>query len=151
MTTRLIIDHPDHISLLDTFHRHASTKSQPWSVFIKLDMGAKRAGLPVSSPELVSLIAKVEASPNIELYGFYAYASQTRCTDCVSDAEHHLQEQVSEMLRAAKMVADQSAPLVLSVGSSPTARVIKPIKEKLPPNVTFEIHAGTVFPGSLLQ
>jgi D-serine ammonia-lyase len=151
VTTRLIIDHPDHISLPQNFQRDPATTTQPWSVFIKLDMGAKRAGLPVSSPVLVSLLCQIEASPNVELYGFYAYSSHAHCTECVSDAEHHLQEQVTEMLRAAEVVADKSAPLVLSVGSSPTARVIKPIKEKMPPNVTFEIHAGGLILNDLQQ
>lgn len=55
------------------------------------------------------------------------------------------------MLAATQMVKDQNAPLILSVGSSPTARVLKPIQAMLPDNVTFEIHAGSLIFNDLQQ
>jgi len=143
VTTRLIVDNPAHIALLETSHRQSQSKNNDaWSVFIKVDMGACRAGLPRGSRALAELIRLVEESPNITLYGFYAYASHAHCTQSVQDAEGHLQEQIVEMLKVMQLVRNKSAPLVLSVGSSPTARVVQCIKEIIPSHITFEIHAG---------
>jgi D-serine deaminase-like pyridoxal phosphate-dependent protein len=140
--TLIIIDHPSHVSLLSNFVRCSQNKAKPWSVFIKIDLGAHRAGLPVDSPALTELLLLVEQEPLIELYGFYAYASHAHCTGSVADAEGILDKQISELLTVSSLVKDKEKPLVLSVGSSPTARVIKPLQEKLPANITLEVHAG---------
>ena len=57
-------------------------------------------------------------------------------------AETVLQNHITAMLQAAKLVSDQEQPLTLSIGSTPTARVIRSIKEEVASNITFEIHAG---------
>lgn len=142
VTTRLLVDHIDHISLLSKFARCPENRLQPWSVFIKLDMGTKRAGLPPDSAALVELVRAAEEAPNVDIYGFYSYSAKAATSRNVQDAEVVLQEHIHGVLQATKLLRDQKRPLTLSIGSSPTARVIRPIRETCASNITFEIHAG---------
>lgn len=116
-------------------------------LFIKFDMAGtndsfRRAGLQPGTPALEDLIRLVEDSPNVELYGLYTYspAASNGCTP--EEAKRLLTDHVQEVLRVAELVRDKTQPLVLSVGSSPTANVLGPVMEKVPANISFEIHAG---------
>ncbi|KAH8587669.1 putative serine dehydratase domain-containing protein [Bisporella sp. PMI_857] len=151
VTTRLLVDHIDHISLLSKYERCPENKSQPWSVFIKLDMGTKRAGLPPKSAALKELVRVAEDAPNVDIYGFYSYSAKAATSRTIQDAEAVLQEHIDEVLRVTRLLRDQTRPLTLSVGSSPTARVIRPIREKCASNITMEIHAGTLIYNDLQQ
>jgi D-serine deaminase-like pyridoxal phosphate-dependent protein len=155
VTMRLLIDHIDHVSLLSNYARLPENANKPWSIFIKLDNGSRRAGVPPDSPALGELVRAVEANPKIQLHGFYAYTSTSYASRTLEDAEKYLQEQINAVFSATSLVKDPSQPLVLSIGSSPTARVLRPIREKVPSNITFEIHAGNLrflfllfFPGA---
>lgn len=142
VTTRLLVDNISHIELLSTCSRRPENRQKPWSVFIKLDMGTKRAGLPLGSPKLQQLIHAAESAPNVDIYGFYFYSAKAAQGRSVQDVETILQEHIEGVLSATRLLSDPTQPLVLSVGSSPTARVIRKIKEQVTPNITFEIHAG---------
>ena len=142
VTTRLLVDHIDHIALLSQYIRCEENQSKPWSVFIKLDMGGRRAGLPLDSPRLKELIRAVEQASNVELYGFYSYSAKTANSWSIEIAEKVLQDHITGVLQATQLLSDPTQPVTLSIGSSPTARVLRPIKEQLDPNITIEIHAG---------
>jgi D-serine deaminase-like pyridoxal phosphate-dependent protein len=142
VTMRVLIDHIDHVSLLSNYSRLPENAHKPWSVFIKLDNGSRRAGLPPHSAALEQLVRAVEANPKIHLYGFYAYTSTSYASRTPEDAERYLQDQIHAVISATALLQDQSQLLVLSIGSSPTARVLRPIREKVGSNITFEIHAG---------
>jgi D-serine deaminase-like pyridoxal phosphate-dependent protein len=107
-----------------------------------MDMGSHRAGLPPDTPQFAKLVQAVEAADSIDLDGFYAYASHVSITSSVAEAERHLKYQVDSVITATRLLEDRSRSLTLSFGSTPTANVIAPIREKISPNITFEIHAG---------
>ncbi|EXJ81571.1 hypothetical protein A1O1_07635 [Capronia coronata CBS 617.96] len=144
VTTRLLIDHIDHVSILSQYVRCRENWGKPWTVFIKLDMGGRRAGLPLDSPELKKLVRAVEEAPNVEIYGFYSYSAKTANRWTVEMAETVLQNHITGVLAATELLSDPTKPLTLSIGSSPTARVIRSIKEQVASNITFEIHAGNL-------
>jgi D-serine deaminase-like pyridoxal phosphate-dependent protein len=142
VTIRLLIDHIDHVSILSKYARCQENRGKPWSVFIKLDMGGRRAGIPPDSPPLEVLIRAVEAAQNVDLYGFYSYSAKTAQEWTVKVAEEVLQEHISGVLKVSALVRDRKKPLTLSIGSTPTAKVISSINEQVGSNITFEIHAG---------
>jgi D-serine deaminase-like pyridoxal phosphate-dependent protein len=142
VTIRLLIDNSEHVSILSQYKRCPENHGKPWSVFIKLDMGTFRAGLPLHSPALGELVHAAEDSSGVEIYGFYSYSAKASAGRSVEDAETVLQEHIKGVLQASKLVRDQTLPLTLSIGSSPTARVIGPIREQIGANIKFEIHAG---------
>ena len=76
-TVRLLVDHVDHVKLLSKYVRVKENESKPWSVFVKLDFGSQRAGLPLHSASLRTLIREVEASPAVNLFGFYSYPARS--------------------------------------------------------------------------
>lgn len=142
VTTRLLVDHVDHIALLSQYVRCEENRPKAWSVFIKLGMGGRRAGLPLESPRLKELIRAAEQASDVEIYGFYSYSAKTANSWSIEIAETVLQDHMTGVLQATQLLSDPTQPVTLSLGSSPTARVVRPIKEHLPPNITIEIHAG---------
>ncbi|KAL4793098.1 fungal-specific transcription factor domain-containing protein [Aspergillus venezuelensis] len=123
---------------------------QSWSVFIKVDVGSSRAGLPSDSDALPSLIKRVESSSSTTLYGFYCHAGHSYgCRDKQS-AEAILHDELNGVCRAAELVSRDRGPLVLAIGATPTAHSIKAIKATLPEKCTLELHAGN-FPANDLQ
>ncbi|KAK4942331.1 hypothetical protein LTR10_017938 [Elasticomyces elasticus] len=151
VTTRVLVDHIDHVSILSRYVRCEENRGKRWSVFIKLDMGGRRAGLPLDSPLLKELVHALEEACNVEIYGFYSYSAKTAHRWTVETAETVLQDHITGVLKATKLLSDPKRPLTLSIGSTPTARIIRAIKEQTPPTITFEIHAGTFIYNDLQQ
>ncbi|KAF6822285.1 alanine racemase [Colletotrichum musicola] len=146
----LMIDHEKQITLLEDFAKKNPDPSQaPWDVFIKLDIGSKRAGLPVGGERLQQVIRRVNESANASLYGFYCHAGHSYGARTQEQAEGFLTDEINGVLAAAKLiVGDQK--LTLSVGATPTAHVVGTLKTAIPDNVTLELHAGN-FPTNDLQ
>lgn len=138
----LMIDHEKQIALLEDFAKKNPESSQaPWDVFIKIDIGSKRAGLPVGGERLQQVIRRVNESANTSLYGFYCHAGHSYGARTQEQAEGFLTDEINGVLTAAKLiVGDQK--LTLSVGATPTAHVVGTLKTAIPENVTLELHAG---------
>ena len=123
----VMIDHPDQLKLLGQF-------SHPPQVFLKLDTGLGRAGLPPGSEVFSALVAAtIEAmqSGKCALQGLYSHASQSysetepeRAMDILSDELRGCQvasAEVQKQFAAKSPSAGGDHPLVLSVGATPTA------------------------------
>ncbi|EGY15083.1 D-serine dehydratase like protein [Verticillium longisporum] len=140
----LLLDHDDQVTHLESF-----AASSPWDVLIKIDVGTRRAGIPASSPRLAALVARVESSSAANLLGFYAHATHSYAGRTQDAAESYLSAEVEGVLAGARLLpADR--PLLLSVGSTPTAHVVRSLRAAAPANVTIELHAGN-FPCNDLQ
>jgi len=135
-----MIDNEAHVDMLEKYNAHNSVKIN-WGVFIKVDMGSKRAGIEVGHPRLKNLIRRVESSPAVSIYGFYCHAGHSYGTTKPEDAARILHEEVAAAVAAAAMMTS-SEPVVVSVGATPTAHVIRSFREKLPDRLKLELHAG---------
>jgi len=135
-----MIDNEAHVDMLETFNTHNSVDNK-WGVFIKVDMGSKRAGIEVGHPRLQSLIQKVECSSAVSIYGFYCHAGHSYGTTKPEDAANILHNEVAAAVAAAAMMTS-SESVVVSVGATPTAHVIRSFTEKLPTRLKLELHAG---------
>ena len=132
----LLVDHEQHIDLLEEL-----TGQQPWEVFIKIDVGSRRAGVPPDSPRLPSLIQRVVRSQAASLHGFYCHAGHSYGGRTTEEAQATLSSEIEAVLYAASL-APSDRPLIVSVGATPTAHVVRSLKTSAPPNVTIELHAG---------
>ncbi|GJD04259.1 alanine racemase [Colletotrichum higginsianum] len=147
----LMIDHEKQISLLEEFaKKNPEAPTAPWDIYIKLDVGTKRAGLPLGSERLQKLIRRADESPAVSLYGFYCHAGHSYGCRTQEEAEGVLADEINGVLSAAKLIVGGDRKLTLSVGATPTAHVVGSLKTAIPANVTLELHAGN-FPTNDLQ
>jgi D-serine deaminase-like pyridoxal phosphate-dependent protein len=116
----------------------------PWAVFIKIDVGARRAGLPPDSPLLEPLLKCAFKSKAIKVEGVYAFAGHSYGSLTIAGAEKVLQEEVSKAIEAAKLLPSDS-PFIVSFGTTPTAHVVTAIQAVIPPHIHLELHAGKIF------
>ncbi|CAG8007115.1 unnamed protein product [Penicillium salamii] len=145
----LMVDNEQQIGILEKFVS-TSPEIGKWQVFIKIDVGSRRAGVSVDSPILRGLIQRAEKSPATSIYGFYCHAGHSYGCQDRDSVESVLRAEIDGVLSAASIVTSQEHPLVLSIGSTPTAHSIQSIKHSLPPGVALELHAGN-FPANDLQ
>jgi D-serine deaminase-like pyridoxal phosphate-dependent protein len=130
----LVIDHEQQVALLET-------SSKPWDVLIKIDVGARRAGLPGNASRLLHLVEKIEASKIVNLKGFYCHANHSYNCRTEEDTKDMLHHEISGVLEAVTLLPS-SRQLLVSIGATPTAHVIKDLRAKIPANVSLELHAG---------
>jgi D-serine deaminase-like pyridoxal phosphate-dependent protein len=135
-----MVDNEAQIQALEDFAKCTpAAASLSWDVFIKIDVGSHRAGMETSSPALPKLVRRVEESPVASVYGFYCHAGHSygcRTTEAAADV---LKTELGGVLKAAENV--KSGKVVLSVGSTPTAHVVRDIGS-MPENMEVELHAG---------
>lgn len=139
-----MIDHEQQIRLLEDFVKDSSEVKR-WQVFIKLDVGSRRAGISTDSLALKSLIERAENSHAVSIYGVYCHAGHSYNCRNRESVESVLQSELDGVLHASRMITTYEGPLVLSIGSTPTAHAIRFMKNRLPPNSTLELHAGGGF------
>ena len=152
---RIFIDHPEHVDNLVKFGKPAANKK--WSVFLKIDMGTKRAGVVPKSKTFSQIIEKFnnsEVSECIELYGIYAHAGHSYSSKNILEAHQLLLEEIKSVNETALLIRDSIpnfdvSKLVLSVGATPTSnslrlrdepQLIHYIKNELVSSL--EIHCG---------
>ncbi|KAI9372763.1 putative serine dehydratase domain-containing protein [Aspergillus egyptiacus] len=144
----LMIDNEQHIDLLESFSAHSPA---PWPVFIKIDVGTRRAGVVNSSSALPKLVQRVEKSPAVELYGFYCHAGHSYACRSSEAAAEVLKEEAEGVVSASRHLGGVGGrKVVVSIGSTPTAHVVSSLKEALPEGLELELHAGN-FPCNDLQ
>ncbi|CEL02317.1 hypothetical protein ASPCAL03488 [Aspergillus calidoustus] len=144
----LMIDNEQHIDILEQFQ---GTRAS-WPVFIKIDVGTRRAGVVKSSSVLPSLVRRVEESPAVELYGFYCHAGHSYACRTSEAAASVLKDEVEGVVSASKFLSKKESgrKVIVSIGSTPTAHVVSSLREVLPEGLELELHAGN-FPCNDLQ
>ncbi|KAM0326728.1 hypothetical protein ACHAQA_006601 [Verticillium albo-atrum] len=145
----LIVDHDQQLEALEDFERMTTPPSDPWPVFIKIDVGSRRAGVPAQSPRLEALVARAKRSHAVRVIGFYCHAGHSYGGRSTEAAEEALKQELDGLLHATSLMKPDEQVL-LSLGSTPTAHVITKLRASLPSNVKLELHAGN-FPCNDLQ
>lgn len=137
----VMVDNEQQVGLLEKFEA-GHPGIQPWQVFIKVDVGSQRAGVDRSSKLLRKLIKCTEGSSAANIQGLYCHAGHSygcRTRDSVKDV---LLAEIDGLVEVASQVSPGKSPLVLSIGSTPTAHSIQSAKDKLPQGCMLELHAG---------
>ncbi|KAK7468866.1 hypothetical protein VKT23_003366 [Stygiomarasmius scandens] len=127
---RLMIDHPEQVKFLEK-NEGERQQSRRWSVFVKVDGGQKRAGVPPTSPFFETLVTALLTSPVISIFGFYIHAGNAYASKSFDQASNFLSSEVENVNTAAgialKLMTEKlnlqppNQPFILSVGSTPTA------------------------------
>ncbi|KAF8168133.1 putative serine dehydratase domain-containing protein [Crassisporium funariophilum] len=151
---RLLVDHPDQVRFLEAFEKD-QTEPKRWSVFVKINGGQNRAGLPPTSEEFSSLVEVLLGSSAITLHGFYGHAGNAYASTSLTQASDYLSGEVNAVNIAAMIALDLisssphspsvTEPFVLSVGSTPTAHAASADARKLLAQALhgdLELHAG---------
>ncbi|KAK2759446.1 hypothetical protein FQN54_002924 [Arachnomyces sp. PD_36] len=118
----LMIDHPSQleaITKLSTLSEGIVAK-----LFVKIDMGGRRAGVTPDSQALKSLAEKIheyQQSGFVELLGLYAHAGHSYYRKGPAAALDMLRQELEALDDAVSVFEKFSNPLTLSVGASPTA------------------------------
>lgn len=128
---RIFVDNLEHLDNLVRFGKPANR--QKWSVFIKVDMGTQRAGLPTDSIEFLELLQKTqspEVSEVADIYGFYAHAGHSYSSNSIDDAHQYLIDEIKAVNSGAQLLGQlvpslDLSKLVLSVGATPTSSSLR--------------------------
>ncbi|KAM0490865.1 hypothetical protein ACHAP8_011174 [Fusarium lateritium] len=118
----VLIDHPSQLQSVKAFSQHAKF---PARVFLKVDTGYHRAGLPPSSLNkngLIESLAQLETSGEAELLGLYSHSSLSYKDSTAEQAMANLEGEIQGCLDAVNAQAHLFAKdkeIVISVGASP--------------------------------
>ncbi|RGP66054.1 d-serine dehydratase [Fusarium sporotrichioides] len=118
----VLIDHPSQLQSVKAFSQHAKF---PARVFLKVDTGYHRAGLPPHSLNkngLIESLAQLEKSGEAELLGLYSHSSLSYKDSTAEQAMANLEGEIQGCLDAVNVQAHLFAKkkeIVISVGASP--------------------------------
>ncbi|CAG9949887.1 unnamed protein product [Clonostachys rosea f. rosea IK726] len=157
-----LVDHPSQLASLSEFY---DLVGSPASVFLKVDTGYHRAGLPPSSLNKQGLIqetAQLESQGKAVLAGLYSHSSLSYKDTTAEQAMDNLASEIDGCLEAIAVNAQhfpKDKKLIVSVGASPQVTSIQnfaPSSGNAPtgklatslqhmslhPGVELELHAG---------
>ncbi|KAF5020570.1 hypothetical protein F66182_7402 [Fusarium sp. NRRL 66182] len=118
----VLIDHPSQLESVKSFSHHAKF---PARVFIKVDTGYHRAGLPptfLNKNGLIEALAQLEAQGEAELLGLYSHSSLSYNDSTPEQAMSNLEGEIQgclEAVHASSHLFPANKELVISVGASP--------------------------------
>ncbi|KAM0344783.1 hypothetical protein ACHAPU_007158 [Fusarium lateritium] len=118
----VLVDHPSQLDSVKAFSEHAKF---PARVFLKVDTGYHRAGLPPSALNkngLIEALAQLEAQGDAELIGLYSHSSLSYKDNTAEQAMGNLEDEIQgciEALNAHSHLFSKNKELVISVGASP--------------------------------
>lgn len=124
---RLMVDDVEQVQALQSYAANHSEK--PWSIFVKVESGNRRAGIHPESSALRHFLETVrDECPLVSVFGFYTHAGNSYGSRSIDDAEVWLTQEIEAANKAALVAAEilsgaprHQQPFVLSVGSTPTA------------------------------
>ncbi|MCJ1369645.1 hypothetical protein MMC20_000857 [Loxospora ochrophaea] len=137
----VLIDNPQHLPLLKTFKETAGFGPD---VYIKIDTGYHRAGIPPLSPVLTTLISTIssdfEPSGICHLRGFYSHAGHSYGNSSPLASASHLLTELTTLSEAAdlasKIISSSHDKFTLSVGATPTATTLEHLSPSSPSSST---------------
>ena len=110
-------------------------------VFIEIDTGSHRSGVPAEAIEEVEeLVKAINGSSNLDLYGFYCHAGNTYDADSTEEMQKIWQESIRKLSILKKQVTDVAPNLKVRMGDTPGCSVVKDftgIDEICPGNFVF--------------
>jgi D-serine deaminase-like pyridoxal phosphate-dependent protein len=118
----VLVDHPSQLDSVKAFSQHAKF---PARVFLKVDTGYHRAGLPPSAMNkngLIEALAKIEGNGETELLGLYSHSSLNYKDSTPEQAMVNLQGEIQgclDAVNAQSHLFSKDKELVISVGASP--------------------------------
>ncbi|KAH7305957.1 putative serine dehydratase domain-containing protein [Stachybotrys elegans] len=128
----VMIDHADQLALVEQFNDLAGF---PACIFIKVDTGYHRAGLPPSGlnkDDLIPRVAHLESQGKAQLLGLYSHSSLSYNDSTPEEAMANLEGEINGCLEALNKnshLFPQDKELVISTGASPQVTAIENLRE----------------------
>jgi D-serine deaminase-like pyridoxal phosphate-dependent protein len=131
---QLLVDHAEGVAALEEF---AASHDVRFPVFLKIDSGARRAGVDPGNAASVDLARRIMASERIELRGLLTHAGHSYAAVSREEIERVALEEAAVLTRFREAVGDPT--LVRSIGATPTASIapIPDADELRPGNYVF--------------
>jgi D-serine deaminase-like pyridoxal phosphate-dependent protein len=112
----------DSVKSVTEVAQQAAALGERFSLFIEIDCGGRRGGVPADGPELLPIARVVEASPMLSLSGVLTHAGHSYDVTSVSEVREIAEQERAAVVQAAsRLRAAGIAVPDVSVGSSPTA------------------------------
>lgn len=124
----VLIDHPSQLDSVRAFSQHAKF---PARVFLKVDTGYHRAGLPPTAMNkngLIEALAQLESNGEAELLGVYSHSSLSYKDSTAEQAMANLEGEIQGCLDAVNAHAQlfsKDKELTISVGASPQVTAVE--------------------------
>ncbi|KAK1715190.1 hypothetical protein BDP67DRAFT_399477 [Colletotrichum lupini] len=126
----VLVDHP---SQLDSISRLHDLSGLPVGVYLKVDTGYHRAGLPATALNkggLLEQLMQLDAQGKVTLVGLYSHSSLSYKDDTADQAMHNLAGEIEGCLEAlhaneSLLAANASREITISVGASPQVTAIE--------------------------
>lgn len=142
----LMMDHASHLPSLSQFHEAAGF---PCGVFLKVDTGYHRAGLPpaaLNKDGLLERLVEMDSQGSVQFLGLYSHSSLSYNGTKETDAMDSLASEINGCLDAAnhhQKYLPKTRPLVISVGASPQVTAIKNFAgKKSTPKISQKLQAA---------
>jgi len=119
----------DHMETLEVLEKEADKRCETVCVYLKLDCGYGRAGVQADDPTAMDLARRLSESPRINFRGILAHAGHSY--DCRTPAEIlrvAQEERDNAVLFAERLRHDGIAVEEVSVGSTPTMRLVEDLE-----------------------
>jgi D-serine ammonia-lyase len=147
----LLVDHPDQLPSVYKIQELSGNLPQ---IYIKIDMGYGRAGVPLQSQvasQLISDVLQAEEVGAAIFYGLYTHAGQSYYGKDRASAVDLLRQEFEALLVTAEQVksATPREKLVLSVGATPTSTSIRNLLVKESALTTAEQTAISALKGTI--
>ncbi len=112
----------DNLPAVIEVARHAEALGERFAIFLEIDCGGRRGGVPADSPDLLAIGQAVKASPSLSLAGVLTHAGQSyEATSVAAIRDIAEDEGAAVTLAASRLRAAGIEVPAVSVGSTPTA------------------------------
>lgn len=122
----------DHTSIVDKLGAFCKEKGISLDVLVKVDCGYPRTGIDPKTPAAISLVRKIHENPNLKFKGILTHAGHSYDMTTVADIKNIAKQEQDVMIQFAKTLKAESTdlfPEVVSIGSTPTARLAESFQE----------------------
>lgn len=130
----------DGIEQAEALSRFAGEHHIPFDVFLEVDTGLKRCGVPPGEPVL-QLYQKIVSLPGIRILGIMTHAGHAYGAATPNEVQAIARQEGLSMVETAKLFREHGIPLSeVSVGATPTVRIsgtIPGVTEIRPGNYVF--------------
>jgi D-serine deaminase-like pyridoxal phosphate-dependent protein len=117
----------DHLQTVRAIEEHARSRGARYEVWLKVDSGARRAGVDPESPQAIELAQRIEASELLDLRGLLTHAGhsyQARSRDEILQIAEREAAVLSRLRERAGV-----AGVERSIGATPTASMVERFPE----------------------
>ena len=126
---KVLVDNSDTVDMLDKFSNNIDTE---FMVLLKVNCGNNRAGVDPSSQSALRLAKRIGEASNLDFKGILAHAGHSYSTSSISEIKKIAEHEQDVMVNFAEKLKTEDAdltPEVVSIGSTPTARLAESFRE----------------------